>query len=1025
PTGSPQNLSGAWVQSVQKMGMWGTKYATKDDMLLGNNMTSTCDGTTNNCVLKFNLSNFEQGEYEFVIAANNSDGDIAESWYWMRVETLRISVPELMDYMIARETHTMNNKTKVTFSESCGSDNDVPIEPNNITNCKYGATRMVNKIAPQADWESYNWTYFLLEKENGTLYVNASMVENDWSVNFTGLTALSENDTFLDGAGNNWSIVEIDTSSNTITLEVIDGVIAYNKDNWNDQENTYSETYLFNLDVSISKSGKFLRADDLEDNEWSNVDLDNDGVMSWDERYYVILADTNISGIYDTVYVSNSTNFTNAIVASPGVPINFSTDSDVNSIYLLKKKYNSGSSGNTNYYQLVYTTNNPGWPGRDIGIYQPNSTLKVPIYVTEPSNKSKGIENATVRIKNLVKFGYNGETNIPLTTYVDVNTTNTGFALIDVNLSGVLNGDYFVKVEVEYNGENVTTATIWDNPRVAVRNFVVRGEIGLKGLVDGITKWDVDENVTDELWEGNLVHMDCNWGSYNCSENNFIFSVRMWPYEDILYYNATNGIVLVDGDKDYNLSNAEPYNPATQLVGVKKYNNNTEFLNVSVFGNDIGISKYTVIPMNGSVGNIVDAFHNFTITSNNGTNANITITQLEPWGYWMFVKDENVIIGSNISKDQGPTPTFTVTNVTVNFVNISWNWPSMLMKSGIDIQGKNKIARIWDAGNGYSLIVYNSPLLQTVEDLDMNNPWKDAADSVMVINSTTGVFVDEYALGVPIDELSGKLVIRSNKWDERIYLSDKTLGGRNIASMPWTCDNNNDMYVVNFTEQSAKMKIKETWDEANFTTNPYYMLFFDGDCNGVKDVTHALFDDDPVFDDKWYQDEYEQWVPRDGDHSEEGSPEWMGDSFNMSERWMDIGRENWPFTITDFNVNNATLFSFRDWSTKENNLTLWVSANDFEGKPINGNISVKEMKGMVFDCGPPQEQIISITNIEPMVDGVGYFELDLGNMSMGDYSIRFEITAEDGTKEILEKHLWLDDKEAMEECMGEESTPKF
>ncbi|MCK4968512.1 MAG: hypothetical protein KAS12_05630, partial [Candidatus Aenigmarchaeota archaeon] len=546
PTGDGHNISSSWVQSVEKMGMWGTKYKTKDALLLNNNMLTTCDGNTDSCYLNFNLSGFEQGEYSLVIAANDSTGSVAESWFWLRVETLSINVPELMNWMKAQEKHTMTNKTRFKLGESCGSDSDTPIEPNNITNCKYGNIEILRMNSPNNYNDYYNSTYFLLEKENATLYVNASDVANYWEgINFTGV-ALGVNDTFIDGEGNNWTIVDLDTASNTIYLEATDGIIAYNPWSWNDEENKYWDTYLFTVDSSLSKSGKFLRADDLQDNEWQNIDLDNDGTMYWNETYHIILADTNQSGVYDKVYISNNTDFTNAIDATSGAPINFSSSSDVESIYLLKTKYHSGSSGNTNYYQLVFTSNNAGWPGRDMGIYKPGSILKLPVIVTEPSNKSQGIENATVRVKTLTQYGYTGEKNIPVVS-TDVNTTSTGFAMVEVNLSGVQNGDYFVKIEVEYNGENTTTSTMWDNPRVSIRNFVVRGDIGMKGDMSGITKWVIDEYMTDEVHEISMSDMGCWWnGTNNCADiNNTVLSVN-WPYYNKVFYNSSSGMVIVD-----------------------------------------------------------------------------------------------------------------------------------------------------------------------------------------------------------------------------------------------------------------------------------------------------------------------------------------------------------------------------------------------------------------------------------------------------------------------------------------------
>ena len=635
--------------------------------------------------------------------------------------------------------------------------------------------------------------------------------------------------------------------------------------------------------------------------------------------------------------------------------------------------------------------------------------MKLPVIVTEPSNKSQGIENATVRVKTLTQYGYNGEKSVSVVSS-EVNTTSTGFAMVEVNFSGVQNGDYFVKIEVEYGGENTTTSSMWDNPRVSIRNFVVRGDIGMKGDMSGITKWVIDENMTDELYETSMSDIGCWWnGSDNCADiDNKVLVMYNWPYYNKVFYNSSNGMVIVDSDTDFDFSNAQSYNVSTELVRIPKYNNNSEFMNVSVFGTNTGVNMTTIINTPNGTGNVTDKLHKFNVSYNNGTDATISITKIER-GNWLFVDEANISVGDTVKSIWGWDTTFSVTNITSTAITLRWNTPTIVFNSGLTIEGKNKVARVWDANNGYSAIIYNSPARKTAEDLQTGNEWKETADTVMIVDNSTGAYVANYTLGEPIPELGNKTVLKSEKNDERIYLSDTTLDGKYIYPMPWTCDNNNNLYVAKFSEQSVGMKVKDNgFDEANLTIQPYYMLFFDGDCNGEQDITNALFDDDPVFDDR-SSGESGNWMPYDGDHAEEGYPEWPGASNNMSERWMRIGEESWPFTITFFNTTDADLFSFRDWTTTGTNLTLWVSANDFEGQPINGNITVKDMTGMTYtECSPPEIVNVDISGVSSIVAGVGYFNIDLGNVSMGDYTIRFDITATDGKKEILEKHIWIE-----------------
>jgi hypothetical protein len=236
-----------------------------------------------------------------------------------------------------------------------------------------------------------------------------------------------------------------------------------------------------------------------------------------------------------------------------------------------------------------------------------------------------------------------------------------------------------------------------------------------------------------------------------------------------------------------------------------------------------------------------------------------------------------------------------------------------------------------------------------------------------------------------------------------------------VYPLPWFCDEAK-FYVANFTEASAKIKVKESHHNTQGAyfdnSTPYYILIWDDNCDGNFKPTNAMVDDDPIFGQGQIKSG-QDYIPYDFNVPENIS----SGAFNWGEHWMRIGDRSWPFTITQFDGSDATLFSFKDWTIPGKNLTLWVQSMYFDGLPVNGNVSIKKIEGFTYGCGGTKREVINISGTTQIVNGTGYLELDLAQLSGGDYSAKFKLFEDSlGSTEKIDVNFWIEDK--MKEPMG-------
>ncbi|MFH2020232.1 MAG: hypothetical protein ABIJ34_02395 [archaeon] len=812
PTGTPKTLSQAWVQNVEREGMWGMAYKKRSTLETGNGMNYSCSGNT--CYLWFNLSGFSQGTYNLVLNAKDESGNQVEEQYYMKIEVLGIRMPR-NQFSDVLTTYRITNSTTFNLSSDCGSSSDAIIEPANVSSCKAsnvqnGGTRIGD--LRMSFWNdrkdrntgqncdggedcidygnmNYNATFFMLDVTNESmprLYVKYACPDAPGDkCKFNESTYYTTGQMFNDTYGTTWVLKNIDVTSYKVTLEAIDAIIGYQGAE-DTGEGALHNRYLIRVNNTWSKSGVFYQGPSLHDQEWLELDLDNDGIMDWQDEYPAIIADPNTAGQYDTLIVSNTTNFLVNGIISTG-PVAFGGDPT----YITNVKYRGGSSSSdggssgADKFRVTYTGNvAPDWIENNLGTVKPGTVMRIPVIITSPSNRSNKIENAQVNITNLVQFGMKGEKEYSLVDSVEaVNTSSTGIALLVVNTTGIPNGEYFLKIEVTYNGNVVTMGALYDNPRVNIRNFEVRGEVGNRGIIPGLVK--ISES------EGNILVLP----SDNMYTN---MTVRLWDFwlpGDIqlkrgdweffnFYYNSSNKTVIIDPTPNDFWLTPEDMDNAERFE----------------LPDDVGLINYTTTKRGVKV------------------RANVTMGEEE----------------------------FNITLLPVHDLGqVMYNMP-----------GGGRIVRVFNYSE-YIFYLYTS-------DLVTHEAWDDNPNYVTVAD-IDGNVVDNYAFGESIAELDDFAIAKATNWDRDIVATDATIDDYVIKFPQWICDNTYEYYITSFSEESLNMRFEPEEggpaQKRNLTNTTYYMLFYDSECDGVQQVSQAKMTssvtNDTIDFSKWEQGTYE------------------------------------------------------------------------------------------------------------------------------------------------------------------------
>ena len=968
PTGQNHSLQGAWVQSIEKMGMWGTSYKTKQDLQNGNGMGFSCSG--NSCTLWFNTSGFAQGEYTAKIVANDSQGQRAESWFWFRLESLRLTVPELDNWRRIFSNAAMRNSTIITINNDCGTTSDVPVEPTNLTNCKYDAVRLLDEAITgmsngSFQSQQYPYTFFVLDKNSSAprLYVNNTPStlfnynpENPPSpnvnvTNFASLTALSNGSTFLDANGTNWTIASFDLSNNQVVLHTTNGIIV-------NDTNLGGRTYFLAINQLLSKSGTFLYAyEKLFDEQWRGVDLDADG--NFNDQYLMMLADSQTSGVYDLLLVANSTTATGARIVNSSGAIRFHPSASP--IFVTQIKYTRGASGGgVDYYQPTFTSNRPGWTGVELGTFKPGTVVKVPVMVMRPGTSQSFGFGVPVKIVSLSSFG-KFSTSYPISNSNCVNnncspTTDpqSGVAVVQLNtstLSGLQTGQYMVEIQARDPSDNTTWVglnSFWEYPKIELRNFEVRGEFGTRGQLHSIGVLSQAAGTLTTLLSDEMPVNGTNW---------FYFVRNEGP------------------SNEYSIFRSGDWQMQSVWVNYSNVDNTTK---IQIDTNNDGtpdLPQYSYPAQN-----------TIPVTTQRGSLA-----------YYTFSGQFNPNM---------PSLDFVMTWVSADQVDANpWEWRKIV-----------RVANYSYGGNAYTLLVYNDISINTSADY---NGGKWMYDRIKLVNSSNPnqIINASIRVGQYVPQL-GQAFVGGDVHSEAILMTNYSIGGQYVRGLPsWSCDAK-VFYVANFTEQSGNVKIMQSMgpgmDQRTLdNSTQFYLMFFDDTCDGASSPSQAILGGDVDFSSDWANG-----MPYDYDSPESNATSLLcGGGGYCGESWIRVGQNSWPFTITVFDASNpgnvtADLFNYQQGGTRQGDvLNLWAQAREFDGSNVNGNITVGRVTGFTYGCGSGPMETDFTSNFSGVVaqvtNGNAYLTFNTSTLSSGDYAMLFTVANSQGLTERLDKQMYV------------------
>lgn len=469
------------ITKVNKMGMFkGTAYKTNSEL----DVSAAQEGNTVNLTL--NLTGWEEGNYELIIKAVDTSGSEVTVNMWMQVELASVGLPEFYEVRVP-EGRAYTNRVSFNLTdtpsqiETWETQCDQNQQSNYETYCNLNYSVASNSKAGRnirflkGDWQNQPFWALVNLTQPRTLYVNYHDANFSDTANTTNYAVgdifeeKNENGTTI----RHWNITDI-SSDGTITMEGVDCLATG-----------------YMIDPSISKSGSFIIFDGFTDNDWFKVDLDGDGSYQpdWFSRagmYYIILADNTTTGIYDRVFISNTTNFTqNMLNATAGAPITFGGAP----VYLIDKAYQDGM------YNLRFTSYKRSWEGSYLGTFEKGKTIKIPFLVQAPGTQ-QGISGATVEIDKLYKHGPLPPTPI---SGASANTNSYGLAIVELNTTGIPTGEYLlgyrVTLPAPYNTTKQPTEK-WRMPMFELRKFRVSAEPGKVGTI-----------IARRIYEGHGIHV--------------------------------------------------------------------------------------------------------------------------------------------------------------------------------------------------------------------------------------------------------------------------------------------------------------------------------------------------------------------------------------------------------------------------------------------------------------------------------------------------------------------------------------
>ncbi|WP_456473884.1 hypothetical protein [Candidatus Pyrohabitans sp.] len=412
---------------------------------LKRNSTTTC--SNNVCNISIELSGLKSGDYEARLKIVDTSGAKKETGVWFVIRNLVVGVPSI-DEVWLWESDTAKKEIKLDGIDISKFGDIVP--PGNYTSSYKGCVD--NMIENEWFFGGLNIT-----KRPLCFFHNTTRLWVSVNANFSSASSAVVNEIITDPYGGKWRVESL--NKRQITLRGI---------------NVLAKTGAW-LNASLSQSGiiKLGRMEEQWLGGWDpstggNRGLDLDGDGNTNGTAYIAIADSQTSGIYDTLFFSLDNNFSSyGSVNDPPAKRTFASG-----------KFTLLSVDPRADRIRIYTANKGDWA--NLGDARLGQMVNVPVMVATPAGTPVP---ANVSIKHLRKESLKGPPEITTLSSPPTATINgTGEVQFNLSKYNLSSGIYAFEIEVQVN-DSTEILEEWMWPRVNVRAFLVSGGQGTAGYI--------------------------------------------------------------------------------------------------------------------------------------------------------------------------------------------------------------------------------------------------------------------------------------------------------------------------------------------------------------------------------------------------------------------------------------------------------------------------------------------------------------------------------------------------------------
>lgn len=811
----------------------------------------------------------------------------------------------------------------VTCQQECQGSCNCPNIGYNITLPGQYSSNYHGYITNLIDWNNVAQQFGQPFNYNRPVYIyhNTTHV---WMTNSTDLSSAPMagiNDLISDPYGGLWRVKLINTR--TVKLEgqnILGGSGAF-------------------INTSYSKSGTF-RIEPLREEQlggWDRMTESQRGLdLSGDElknsTVYVVVADNETTGVYDTFFFSSTNNFTNPIP----IAANRSTRTFGNNDQLTLLSITSLSGVKVK----AYSANPTDWA--DLGEFKIGTNVTIPILVKTPAG---GDALANVSI-GTIRFEPTNQPSQYFTLSSPVRATISGIGEITVNLSALgftQSGRYVFGITATNSSEEKLEEWKW--PSATMRSFLVDSDIGKGGYVGPfyplpLSRYDWENyNWMPDIQEVSVNEIGRNFSAVFANErgdrfcdftppaeadiNNANWTFNMQNSNYWLYINSGNESKVWIKNGDCNFSTGAQLKSVNDPVNIA-INDHTYMLyvlDVNVTGQS---SKGVVIGLE-----------------------NVNKSLIKPLQYDNNGMARWRLLALNLS---GTLYDVLLANDTVDYPMCSiWNMGDCAKVAYFKTNGNFSGVNPTRIGENFT------------SDLYLAKVGPGSGDGVLIGNFSSIAFMYPSLPGMdlrPKDNTPSYFA----KLDESVLNLDLNENGVTsdvFYAVAYDDKQDSEQVLTNVLVDDDLNMTDNGW--ANYSANsslPGYYKDFYGDEVGTRELNGNL--------------------PR---------GVWGGNiQFNESSNWWDISR---------YNVTH-TLLKMHKWPFSVNeNITLTLKAFEFNQSGIpNANITIERVLQFVSNNFPVELTGYSVVG-QNVTDSGGYVVLNInkGSWNPGNYNVRMRVDA--------------------------------